>query len=48
MRGAMAGMEAPRPSRGRRSAAAAQWVSTGVLTVAMLVLCTLFYTRLGH
>jgi hypothetical protein len=47
LRGAMAGMDEPRSS-GRRSIAVAQWVSTGVLTVAMLLICTLFYTRLGH
>jgi hypothetical protein len=32
----------------RRSAAIAQWVSTGVLALAMVVLGTLVYTRLGQ
>jgi hypothetical protein len=47
MREAMTSAGASR-SHDRRSIAAAHWVSTGVLTVAMLVFCALCYTRLGR
>jgi hypothetical protein len=47
MREAIGGPDAARSS-GPPSVAVAHWVSTGVLTVAMIVLCALFYTRLGH
>jgi hypothetical protein len=47
MRDAVTGLGTSR-TRERRSTAVAQWVSTGALVVAMFVLCTLFYTRLGQ